>query len=77
MEKMDYIGLDVHKKKISYCAKDVSGQIQLCCPFCYLVNKVPSSPFGWRTILDCEEPGATYDKPLILEAINQEVSGRD
>lgn len=27
MEKMYYIGLDVHKKKISYCVKDVSGQI--------------------------------------------------
>jgi hypothetical protein len=23
-----YIGLDVHKKTISYCVKDVSGQIQ-------------------------------------------------
>ena len=26
MEKMYYIGLDVHKKKISYCVKDVSGR---------------------------------------------------
>jgi hypothetical protein len=25
---MYYIGLDVHKKTISYCAKDASGQIQ-------------------------------------------------
>jgi hypothetical protein len=25
---MYYIGLDVHKKTISYCVKDVSGQIQ-------------------------------------------------
>src|SRR5450756_2140643 len=25
---MHYIGLDVHKKTISYCVKDVSGQIQ-------------------------------------------------
>ena len=24
---MYYIGLDVHKKTISYCVKDVSGQI--------------------------------------------------
>jgi len=29
MEQMYYIGLDVHKKKISYCVKDVSGQIHL------------------------------------------------
>ena len=26
---MYYIGLDVHKKTISYCVKDVSGRIQL------------------------------------------------
>jgi hypothetical protein len=25
---MYYIGLDVHKKTISYCVKDVSGRIQ-------------------------------------------------
>ena len=24
---MYYIGLDVHKKTISYCVKDVSGQV--------------------------------------------------
>jgi transposase len=27
MDSMYYIGLDVHKKTISYCVKDVSGQI--------------------------------------------------
>ena len=27
MQSMYYIGLDVHKKKISYCVKDASGQI--------------------------------------------------
>jgi hypothetical protein len=27
-QHMYYIGLDVHKKTISYCVKDVSGQIQ-------------------------------------------------
>jgi predicted NBD/HSP70 family sugar kinase len=27
MEPMYYIGLDVHKRKISYCVKDSSGQI--------------------------------------------------
>jgi hypothetical protein len=25
---MNYIGWDVHKKTISYCAKDVSGRVQ-------------------------------------------------
>ncbi len=28
MQSMYYIGLDVHKKTISYCVKDVSGQVQ-------------------------------------------------
>jgi hypothetical protein len=29
MEQMRYIGLDVHKKKISYCAKEASGRVHL------------------------------------------------
>src|SRR5258705_6828787 len=28
MTTMNYIGLDVHKKTISYCVKDVSGRVQ-------------------------------------------------
>jgi transposase len=28
MQPMYYIGLDVHKRKISYCVKDVSGKLQ-------------------------------------------------
>ena len=27
MESMYYIGLDVHKKTISYCVKDASGRV--------------------------------------------------
>jgi len=27
MEPMYYIGLDVHKRKISYCVKDASGKL--------------------------------------------------
>ena len=27
MQPMYYIGLDVHKQKISYCVKDVGGKI--------------------------------------------------
>jgi len=27
MENMYYIGLDVHKRTISYCVKDVSGRV--------------------------------------------------
>jgi hypothetical protein len=29
MQSMYYVGLDVHKKTISYCVKDVSGRIHL------------------------------------------------
>ena len=29
MQAMYYIGLDVHKRTISYCVKDVSGRIHL------------------------------------------------
>jgi transposase len=29
MQSMYYIGLDVHKKTISYCVKDASGHIHL------------------------------------------------
>ena len=28
MQSMHYIGLDVHKRTISYCVKDASGRIQ-------------------------------------------------
>ena len=28
MTSMNYIGLDTHKKTISYCVKDASGRIQ-------------------------------------------------
>jgi transposase len=28
MTTMNYIGLHVHKKTISYCVKDVSGRVQ-------------------------------------------------
>ena len=29
MQSMYYVGLDVHKKTISYCVKDASGHIRL------------------------------------------------
>ena len=43
---MYYIGLDVHKKTISYCVKDVSGRIEQ-------EGKVGST----RRDLDCFECG--------------------
>jgi hypothetical protein len=36
MQPMYYIGLDVHKKKISYCVKDGGGQV-------YSEGQVPNS----------------------------------
>src|SRR3981081_892021 len=38
MENMYYIGLDVHKKTISYCVKDVSGRI-------HAEGKIPATRF--------------------------------
>jgi transposase len=38
METMYYIGLDVHKRAISYCVKDVSGRV-------YAEGSVPATRF--------------------------------
>ena len=38
METMHYIGLDVHKRAISYCVKDVSGRV-------YAEGSVPATRF--------------------------------
>jgi transposase len=38
METMYYIGLDVHKRTISYCVKDVSGRV-------YAEGSVPATRF--------------------------------
>jgi transposase len=38
METMYYIGLDVHKKTISYCVKDGSGRI-------HAEGKIPATRF--------------------------------
>ena len=32
MTSMHFIGLDIHKKTISYCVKDVSGTVLLKAP---------------------------------------------
>jgi hypothetical protein len=42
MEPMYYIGLDVHKRKISYCVKDASGNL-------YSQGSLPAT----RLDLDC------------------------
>jgi transposase len=47
MENMYYIGLDVHKKTISYCVKDGSGRI-------HAEGKIPATRFDldrWRKTL--------------------------
>src|SRR3984893_15951479 len=64
MESMYYIGLDVHKKTISYCVKDGSGRI-------HAEGKIPATIFtGW--IYDHLRPHAGAVKvahPLMLRAI--------
>jgi predicted NBD/HSP70 family sugar kinase len=48
MQTMYYIGLDVHKRKISYCVKDGSGTIQS-------EGSLPATRFDldrWRAV-DC------------------------
>jgi hypothetical protein len=37
MESMYYVGLDVHKKTISYCVKDGSGRIHARFPPAVLI----------------------------------------
>ena len=47
MQSMYYIGLDVHKKTISYCVKDASGQI-------HAEGAIPATRFHldrWMTTL--------------------------
>ena len=52
MWSMYYVGLDVHKRTISYCAKDVSGHIHsegmiaATCPDCRPLGsyRAPGSP---------------------------------
>jgi transposase len=38
MQNMYYIGMDVHKRTISYCVKDVSGRV-------YAESSVPATRF--------------------------------
>jgi hypothetical protein len=54
---MYYIGLDVHKKTISYCVKDASGQIQQ-------EGKVGST----RRELDCWMKGLPQPRTVAMEA---------
>ena len=47
MQSMYYVGLDVHKKTISYCVKDASGRI-------HLEGTIPATRIDldrWRKIL--------------------------
>jgi transposase len=52
MEPMYYIGLDVHKRKISYCVKDRSGKI-------YAEGSLPATRVDldfWMKTLSCASP---------------------
>jgi hypothetical protein len=58
---MYYIGLDVHKKTISYCVKDVSGGIQQ-------EGTIPATRTnldGWMKTASCTtERHASFSIPL-------------
>jgi hypothetical protein len=49
---MYYIGLDIHKKRISYCVKDASGQIhregKIGSTRCELDSWIKTLPLGHR-----------------------------
>ena len=51
MTSMNFIGLDIHKKTISYCVKDISGKVQS-------EGKIPATRQGLR------EWVGTLAKPL-------------
>jgi len=53
---MYYIGLDVHKRTISYCVKDVSGKI-------HSAGSIPAT----RLDLDRWLKNIDWDKPKLLK----------
>ena len=66
MEPMDYIGLDVHKQKISYCVKDASGKLHSAGSFpatrydldCWMKNL----PQSWSAAMEATRfTGWIYD----------------
>ena len=66
---MYYIGLDVHKKTISYCVKDVSGQVQqrgtMAATRTELDNWMKTLPQPWTVALEASIfTGWVYDHLL-------------
>ena len=62
MESMYYIGLDVHKKTISYCVKDVSGRI-------HAEGKIPATRFDLdRWMKTLPQPWTVAMEATILPA---------
>ena len=51
-ETMYFIGLDVHKKTISYCVKDAAGRVQQ-------EDRIDSSGTG---LLDSDDAAAAHDR---------------
>ena len=60
MQPMYYIGLDVHKKKISYCVKDGGGKV-------HAEGWIPATRFD----LDCNRSQVAQGDSLSDPAIQQ------
>jgi transposase len=65
MNAIHYIGLDVHKKTISYCIKSAAGEIvkegTLAAERCVLRNWAESQPQPWHGAMETTifRPGST------------------
>jgi hypothetical protein len=74
MQPMDYIGPDVHKRKISYCVKDSSGKI-------HSEGSIPATRFDldrwmmtlpqrWSAVL--ERRGITAERPTTMSTFGMQ-----
>ena len=61
MTSMNFIGLDIHKKTISYCVKDISGKV-------LSEGKIPAARQGLRELGRWRIPGRWRWKQPCLRA---------
>jgi hypothetical protein len=73
MQPMYYIGLDVHKRKISYCVKDGSGRV-------YAEGWIPATRIDldrWMKTLPQPSPITSDRQRRKQECISRTVRGSD
>src|SRR6266566_3972107 len=70
---MYYIGLDVHKKTISYCVKDVSGQVhqegQIGATRCELDGWMKTLPQPWTVAMAAKKKNDRIDTGKIADCL--------